>query len=82
MKCTSAVANTTHYFNMEFAIGLLLAVNVTKASLPMEDSAVLVFLSLSLMSWRSASRSLSSDLSSLDAAQSDRVQQRQLIIDE
>lgn len=35
--------------------------------LPMEDSAVLVFLSLSLMSWRSASKSLVSSFSSFDA---------------
>lgn len=34
----------------------------------MEDSAVLVFLSLSLMSWRSASRSFPSGFSSFDAA--------------
>lgn len=33
----------------------------------MDDSAVLVFLSLSLMSWRSASRSLPSGFSSFDA---------------
>lgn len=33
----------------------------------MDDSAVLVFLSLSLMSWRSASRSLPSGFSSFEA---------------
>lgn len=47
--------------------GKIVLKNQNKIWLPIEDSAVLVFLSLSLMSWRSASRSLPSGFSSFTA---------------
>lgn len=59
----------------ELDVGLFAKIPLKKTQLPIEDSAVLVFLSLSLMSWRSASRSLSSGFSSFTAAKKMKIRQ-------
>lgn len=76
LECLAIYCNVVTAQVLRLCCVIVMSAGCLKCSLchplPMEDSPVLVFLSLSLMSWRSASRSLSSGFSSFDAA--DRTQ--------